>query len=77
MTLNDEGRDVGQPDEATPEATSGQGGEATGDENDTQGQMFLPDRSGEFLAKARERDIRQNASRRELESRGKAQRGRR
>lgn len=76
MTLNSDGRDAGQPEEATPEATSGQAPEATGDENDTQGQMFLPDRSGEYLAKARERDIRQKASRHELESRNKAQRGR-
>ena len=73
MTLDGDGRNIEQPDEAAPESTAG--GAAEGD--DTQGQMFLPDRTAEYLAKARERDIRQNASRRELESRGKNQSGRR
>ena len=73
MTLDGDGRNIEQPDEAAPESATGE----AGDGDDTQGQMFLPDRTSEYLAKARERDIRQSASRRELESRGKAQRGRR
>ena len=77
MTLNSDGRNPEELDEATPESATGDAAAATGDENDTQGQMFLPDRSGEYLAKARERDIRQKASRHEVERRGKTSRWRR
>jgi hypothetical protein len=77
MTLNSDGRNPEELDEATPESATGDAAAATGDENDTQGQMFLPDRTAEYLAKARERDIRQNASRREMQTRGKSQGGRR
>jgi hypothetical protein len=41
--------------------------------DDTQGNTFLPDRSGQYLAQARERDIRQHLSRRELENEAKKQ----
>ena len=46
---------------------------ATEPADDTQGNSFLPDRTGQYLAQARERDIRQHLSRRELENEAKKQ----
>lgn len=56
----------------SPEPTTGTSEPA----DDTEGHTFLPDRSGEHLAQARERDIRQHLSRRQMEIAAKKQKRR-
>lgn len=55
----DRGGDDPQQDSAAP------GPEA--EENDTEGQMMIPDGTGRYLARDRERDIRRHLTDRQLE----------
>lgn len=63
-----------QPDETT--AGSAASTDLGPTDADTEGQMMLPDRTSQHLARDREREIRQHLSRRELERQAKDSRQR-